>query len=77
MVLAAAKVGGIQTSNSYPADFLLENFKIQTHVIETAWRSGVRRLLFLGSCCIYPKFVEQRIKEEALLSGPLEPTNEW
>ena len=76
VVLAAAKVGGIQANNSYPADFLLENIKIQTHVIETAWRSGVRRLLFLGSSCIYPKFAEQPIKEEALLCGPLEPTNE-
>ena len=77
VVLAAAKVGGIQANNSYPADFLLENLKIQTHGIETVWRSGVRRLLFLGSSCIYPKFAEQPIKEEALLSGPLEPTNEW
>ena len=77
VVLAAAKVGGIQANNSYPADFLLENLKIQTNVIETAWRSGVRRLLFLGSSCIYPKFAEQPICEEALLSGPLEPTNEW
>jgi GDP-L-fucose synthase len=77
VVLAAAKVGGIHANNTYPADFLLENLKIQTHVIETAWRSGVRRLLFLGSSCIYPKFAEQPIKEEALLTGPLEPTNEW
>ena len=77
VVLAAAKVGGIHANNSYPADFLLENVKIQTHVIETAWRQGVRRLLFLGSSCIYPKFAEQPIKEEALLTGPLEPTNEW
>jgi GDP-L-fucose synthase len=77
VVLAAAKVGGIQANNNYPADFLLENLKIQTHVIETAWRSGVRRLLFLGSSCIYPKFAEQPIREEALLSGVLEPTNEW
>ena len=77
VVLAAAKVGGIYANNSYPADFLLENLKIQTHVIETAWRSGVRRLLFLGSSCIYPKFAEQPIKEESLLTGPLEPTNEW
>ena len=76
VVLAAARVGGIQANNSYPADFLLENLKIQTNVIETAWRAGVRRLLFLGSSCIYPKFAEQPIKEEALLSGPLEPTNE-
>jgi GDP-L-fucose synthase len=77
VVLAAAKVGGIQANNSYPADFLLDNLKIQTHVIETAWRAGVRRLLFLGSSCIYPKFAEQPIREEALLSGPLEPTNQW
>ena len=77
VVLAAAKVGGIYANSTYPADFLLENVKIQTHVIETAWRSGVRRLLFLGSSCIYPKFAEQPIKEEALLTGPLEPTNEW
>ena len=56
---------------------LLENIKIQTNVIETAWRSGVRRLLFLGSICIYPKFAERPIEEEALLTGPLEPTNEW
>ena len=53
-----AKVGGIQANNSYPADFLLDNLKIQTNVIETAWRSGVRRLLFLGSICIYPKFAD-------------------
>jgi len=77
VVLAAAKVGGIQANSSYPADFLLENLKIQTHVIETAWHSGVRRLLFLGSSCIYPKFVAQPIREEALLTGSLEPTNEW
>jgi GDP-L-fucose synthase len=75
VVLAAAKVGGIHANNIYPADFLLENLKIQNHVIETAWRSGVRRLLFLGSSCIYPKFAEQPIREEALLTGPLEPTN--
>ena len=77
VVLAAAKVGGIHANNSYPADFLLENLKIQTNVIETAWRSGVRRFLFLGSSCIYPKFAEQPIKEEALLTSLLEPTNEW
>ena len=77
VVLAAAKVGGIQANNTYPADFLLENLKIQTNVIETAWCSGVRRLLFLGSSCIYPKFAEQPICEEALLTGPLESTNEW
>jgi GDP-L-fucose synthase len=76
VVLAAAKVGGIHANATYPADFLLENLKIQTHVIETAWRSGVRRLLFLGSSCIYPKFAEQPIREEALLTGALEATNE-
>ena len=75
VVLAAAKVGGIQANSHYPADFLLENLKIQTNVIETAWRSAARRLLFLGSSCIYPKFAEQPIKEEALRSGQLEPTN--
>jgi GDP-L-fucose synthase len=77
VILAAAKVGGIHANATYPADFLLDNLKIQNHVIETAWRSGVRRLLFLGSSCIYPKFAEQPIQEEALLTGPLEPTNEW
>lgn len=77
VVLAAAKVGGIQANNTYPADFLLENLKIQNHVIESAWRNGVRRLLFLGSSCIYPKFAAQPIREEALLTGSLEPTNEW
>ena len=77
VVLAAAKVGGIHANSTYPADFLLENLRIQTNVIETAWRSGVRRLLFLGSSCIYPKFAEQPIKEESLLTGALEPTNEW
>jgi len=77
VILAAAKVGGIHANTTYPADFLLENLKIQNHVIEAAWRSGVRRLLFLGSSCIYPKFAEQPIQEEALLTGPLEPTNEW
>ena len=77
VVLAAAKVGGIHANETYPADFLLENLKIQTNVIETAWRSGVKRLLFLGSSWIYPKFAEQPIKEESLLTGALEPTNEW
>ena len=77
VVLAAAKVGGIIANNTYPADFLLENLKIQTHVIESAWRYGCRRLLFLGSSCIYPKFAQQPIREEYLLTGDLEPTNEW
>ena len=77
VVLAAAKVGGIFANDNYPADFLLENLKIQTNVIEGAWRAGVRRLLFLGSSCIYPKFTEQPIREESLMTGALEPTNEW
>jgi GDP-L-fucose synthase len=77
VVLAAAKVGGIHANASYPADFLLHNLRIQNNVIESAWRTGARRLLFLGSSCIYPKFAEQPIKEEALLTGLLEPTNEW
>jgi GDP-L-fucose synthase len=70
-------VGGILANSTYPADFLLENLKIQTHVIENAWRHGARRLLFLGSSCIYPKLAEQPIREEELLTGALEPTNEW
>ena len=77
VVLAAARVGGIQANNSFPADFLLDNLKIQTNVIEAAWATAARRLLFLGSSCIYPKFADQPIREEALLTGPLEPTNEW
>ena len=77
VVLAAAKVGGIQANNTYPADFLLKNVKIQNNVIESAWKFDSRRLLFLGSSCIYPKFAEQPIREESLLTGSLEPTNEW
>ena len=77
VVLAAATVGGIHANHSRPADFLLENLKIETQVIEAAWRLGVRRLLFLGSSCIYPKFAKQPIREESLLTGALEPTNAW
>jgi GDP-L-fucose synthase len=77
VVLAAARVGGILANATYPADFLLDNLKIQQNVIESAWRHGSRRLLFLGSSCIYPKLADQPIREEALLGGPLEPTNEW
>jgi len=77
VVLAAAKVGGIHANATYPADFLLDNLKIETQVIENAWRHGARRLLFLGSSCIYPKFAAQPIREEALLTGELEPTNAW
>jgi GDP-L-fucose synthase len=73
--LAAAKVGGILANNTYPADFIAENLAIQTNVIHQAWRSGVRRLLFLGSSCIYPRDCPQPIREEYLLTGPLEPTN--
>ena len=77
VVLAAATVGGIEANRSRPADFLLQNLSIQTNVMEEAWQTGSRRLLFLGSSCIYPKFAEQPIREEALLTGALEPTNEW
>ena len=76
VILAAAKVGGIYANSKYPADFLLENLKIETNVIESAWRQGVRRLIFLGSSCIYPKFSAQPIKEESLLKSELEKTNE-
>lgn len=74
--LAAARVGGIHANSAYPADFLLRNLKIQTNVVEAAWRFGVKGLLFLGSSCIYPKLAPQPLREEYLLSGPLEPTNE-
>jgi GDP-L-fucose synthase len=75
--LGAAKVGGIQANNAYPADFIRDNLQIQTNVIDAAYRAGVRKLLFLGSSCIYPKFAPQPMKEEHLLTGELEPTNEW
>ena len=73
--LAAAKVGGIQANNTYPADFIRDNLQIQTNVIDAAWRNGVNRLLFLGSSCIYPRDCPQPIREEYLLTGPLEATN--
>lgn len=73
--LAAAKVGGILANDTYPAEFLFVNLAIQTNVIDAAWRSGVKRLLFLGSSCIYPRDCPQPIKEEYLLGGPLEATN--
>lgn len=76
VILAAAKVGGIHANNSYRADFILENLQIQTNVITAAHEFGVRKLLFLGSSCIYPKMAPQPLKEEYLLTGPLEPTNE-
>src|ERR1700730_3024871 len=77
IILAAAKVGGILVNDSYPADFLFDNLAIETNVIQAAHLANVERLIFLGSSCIYPKFAPQPIKEEALLTGPLEPTNEW
>jgi len=75
--LAAARVGGIQANNSYPADFIRDNLAIQTNVIHAAYRHGAEKLLFLGSSCIYPKLAPQPMPEECLLTGPLEPTNEW
>jgi GDP-L-fucose synthase len=74
--LAAALVGGIHANNTYPASFIYENLMVQANVIEAAFRSGVRKLLFLGSSCIYPRLAEQPMKESALLTGILEPTNE-
>ena len=73
--LAAAKVGGIVANNTYPADFIRDNLAVQTNVIHSAYLSGVKRLMFLGSSCIYPKLAPQPMKETALLTGPLEPTN--
>lgn len=74
--LSAAKVGGIWANNTYPADFIRENLQIQTNVIDKAYRAGVKKLLFLGSSCIYPRLAAQPMREDALLSGKLEPTNE-
>jgi GDP-L-fucose synthase len=75
--LAAGKVGGIHANNTFPADFIADNLAIALNVIRAAHAVGVRKLLFLGSSCIYPKNAPQPMKEEMLLSGPLEPTNEW
>ena len=75
--LAAAKVGGIEANRSQPAQFLLDNLEVQNHVIASAHRHGTRKLLFLGSSCIYPKHAPQPMPEDCLLTGPLEPTNEW
>jgi GDP-L-fucose synthase len=75
--LAAARVGGIHANDSRPADFIRDNLLIQTNVIDAAWRHGARKLLFLGSSCIYPKLAPQPLREEYLLTGALEPTNEW
>ena len=74
--LSAAKVGGIMANSKWPADFIYENFMIEAHIIHESVKSGVKKLLFLGSSCIYPKLAEQPIKEESLLTGPLEPTND-
>ena len=76
VILAAAKVGGIKANNDFPVEFLLENLKIQNNIIESAYETGVEKLLFLGSSCIYPKFAPQPIREDAFLTGTLEPTNE-
>lgn len=75
--LAAATVGGIVANSSRPAEFIYDNLAIETNIIHGAWRSGVAKLLFLGSSCIYPKLAPQPMNEDALLTGPLEPTNEW
>jgi GDP-L-fucose synthase len=75
--LAAARVGGIHANNTMPADFIRDNLLIATNVIDAAWRAGTRKLLFLGSSCIYPKLAPQPLREEYLLTGALEPTNEW
>ena len=75
--LAAAKVGGIHANDAYPAEFIRDNLAIQTNVIHSAWKHGARKLCFLGSSCIYPKLAPQPLREEYLLTGPLEPTNEW
>ncbi len=77
VVLAAAKVGGIFANDNFPADFLFENLAIELAVIHSSFKVGVEKLLFLGSSCVYPKFASQPIREEALLTGSLEPTNEW
>jgi GDP-L-fucose synthase len=75
--LAAARVGGIQANDTYPAEFLRDNLVIQSNIIHSAWQTGVKKLLFLGSSCIYPKLAPQPMAEDSLLTGELEPTNEW
>jgi GDP-L-fucose synthase len=77
VILAAARVGGIQANNTRPAEFIRENLVMQSNVIDAAWRNGARKLTFLGSSCIYPKLAPQPMAEECLLTGALEPTNEW
>ncbi|HWQ07603.1 MAG TPA: NAD-dependent epimerase/dehydratase family protein, partial [Holophaga sp.] len=75
--LAAAKVGGIHANDAYPADFIRDNLLIQTNVIDAAYKTGVGKLVFLGSSCIYPRLAPQPMREESLLTGPLETTNQW
>jgi GDP-L-fucose synthase len=77
VVMAAARVGGIQANNTRPAEFIRDNLLIQDNVIDAAYQAGVEKFVFLGSSCIYPKLASQPIKEDSLLTGPLEPTNEW
>lgn len=77
VIVAAARVGGIMANSTAPADFLYDNLMIETNIIHTAFKTGVEKLLFLGSSCIYPKMAAQPMREDALLTGPLEPTNEW
>jgi GDP-L-fucose synthase len=77
VIMAAAKVGGIHANNSYAADFIRDNLAVQTNLIDAAYRNGTRKLTFLGSSCIYPKHAPQPMNEDCLLTGPLEPTNEW
>jgi len=77
VIVAAAKVGGIVANDSHPAEFVYENLQIQNNLIHSAWQSGVKKLLFLGSSCIYPRLAPQPLKEDYLLQGPLEPTNQW
>jgi GDP-L-fucose synthase len=77
VILAAARVGGIHANNTYPADFIRDNLEVQNNVIDAAYRHGTRKLTFLGSSCIYPKHAPQPMSEDCLLTGPLEPTNEW
>jgi GDP-L-fucose synthase len=77
VILAAARVGGIHANNSYPAEFIRDNLEVQNNVIDAAYRHGARKLTFLGSSCIYPKLAPQPMSEDCLLTGPLEPTNEW
>ena len=77
IVIAAAKVGGILANSNYPADFLYDNLMIASNITQAAFRNGVEKMLFLGSSCIYPKMADQPISEDSLLTGPLEPTNQW